>query len=440
MAVTRQDPVLRAPARAIVSLAVLAGLVGGGLAGCEVRNGIPASLGARLIAEGFASPLELVSPPDDSGRLFVVDQLGLIWILSGGKRLDKPFLDIRDRLVQLLPFYDERGLLALAFHPQFVTNGKFYVYYSAPLRPGLSPDSWDHTTHISEFKVSASDPNQADPASERIILSIDKPGYNYEGGGLAFGRDGHLYIGTGDSVHDPSSQAGEFAQDTYSLLGKILRIDVNADSADVNAGNYHIPPGNPFILEGGRPEVFAYGFRNPYRIWFDQAPGASEARLFVGDVGQAVMEEVDIVTAGGNYGWSIREGTTCFNAHQWNQALPRCAAAGMTDPVLEYPHEGKASAIIGGVVYRGTALTGLDGDLVFGDWGRGPQSLFAAYPQVDGTGLWSIQQIHVQIPGSPSGQLLGIAVDTHAQLYILMKDPGVGPVGESGRIYQVVMP
>lgn len=431
----------RAYVRMALQMAMIVGMFGVGLAGCGTDKKIPASLSARLFAEGFASPDELVAPPDGSGRLFVVDQVGLIWVISGGRRLDTPFLDIRDRIVQLMPFYDERGLLGLAFHPRFATNGLFYVYYSAPPRAGLSPDAWDHTTNISEFKVSAQDPNRADVASERIVLAIDKPGYNFEGGGLAFGPDGYLYIGTGDSVHDPATQAGRFAQDTSSLLGKILRIDVNSDGTGVNTGTgtiqYHIPPDNPFIHTKGRPEIYAFGFRNPYRLTFDAGP---TPRLIVADVGQAVMEEADVVIAGGNYGWPIREGTTCFNAKQWNQPIPHCAFTGLIDPVLEYPHAGKASAIVGGVMVRGAALPALDGDFVFGDWGRGIQSLFAAVPPADGSTPWPIQQVHIVIPGDQPGQLLSLGVDQQHQLYILAKDPGIGPVGNTGKIYQIVAP
>ncbi|HTP00179.1 MAG TPA: PQQ-dependent sugar dehydrogenase [Anaerolineales bacterium] len=433
-----QALLLHSPARTVLLLALISGLIAESLTGCSSRSQIPDSLGARLVAQGFSSPDELVPSPDSTGRLFVVDQVGLIWIVADGKRLDKPFLDIRDRLVQLTPFYDERGLLGLAFHPQFAANGLFYVYYSAPLRAGLSSDTWDHTTHISQFKISAHDPDQADPFSERVVLAIDKPGYNFEGGGLAFGSDGYLYIGTGDSVRDPSAEAGRYAQDTYSLLGKILRIDVNAMDADAITDDYHIPAGNPFAHNGGLPEVFAYGFRNPYRIWFDQEPTTAGPRLFVADVGQAMMEEADLVVKGGNYGWPIQEGTTCFNSQQWNQPLPRCGRAGLANPILEYPHAGKASALIGGVVYRGSVLPELSGGILFGDWGRGPQSLFVAFPPLDGSDLWSIQHIPVRLPNSTSGQLLGIALDQDSKLYLLTKDPGMGPVGQTGKVYQIV--
>ena len=273
------------------------------LSSCDTQRNIP-RVGLQLIASGFTSPVELVAPQDGSRRLFVADQTGIIWILTDGKRLEKPFLDIRARVVKLNSFYDERGLLGLALHPDFAANGRFYVSYSAPPRVGLPPGEWDHTTYISEFTISLNNPNQADPASERVVLTMDKPGYNYEAGHVAFGPDGYLYISTGDSVHDPASEAGKYAQDTFSLLGKILRIDVNGTTDAAHAQEYLIPADNPFADGvGGRAEVYAYGFRNPYRFSFDVSD-SGEARLFVADVGQAIMEEVDLVEPGKNYGWS----------------------------------------------------------------------------------------------------------------------------------------
>src|SRR5687768_7228413 len=257
------------------------------LGGCATRGNIPTQVRLQLVAEGFTSPVALIDPADGTPRLFVVDQVGVIWIISEGKRIEKPFLDLHAHVVELNSFYEERGLLGLAFHPDFATNGRIYVSYSAPLQAGLSPDEWDHTTLVSEFTVSEDDPNQADPSSERILLAMDKPGYNYEAGHIAFGPDGYLYIATGDSVRDPGIEAGRFAQDTSSLLGKVLRIDVNGTAG--TGQNYLIPADNPFVSGSGRPEIFAYGFRNPYRFSFDVAD--QRTRLFVADVGQAMMEE-----------------------------------------------------------------------------------------------------------------------------------------------------
>ena len=396
-------------------------------------------VGLERVAEGLASPVILVAPRDDSQRLFVADQTGLIWILSGGQRLAQPFLDLRQSVVKLNSFYDERGLLGLAFHPEFRLNGLFYVSYSAPLRAGLSTEEWDHTTHISEFRASADDPNQADPASERILMAIDKPGYNYEAGHIAFGPDGYLYIATGDSVRDPANDAGKYAQDTSSLLGKILRIDVNGTS---DTGQpYRIPADNPFVSGEGLPEIFAYGFRNPYRFSFDRIrPG--EAHLFVADVGQAIMEEVSLVRAGGNYGWPIREGTTCFNSQEWSQPLDHCSTNGLSEPIIAYAHQGDLSAIIGGAVYRGATLPELAGGYVFGDWGRGDGHVFVAYPPVVGSGRWAVIEIELEGPdGSFAlGQLLGIGQDGQGELYLLTKAAGVGASGNSGVIYKIIPP
>jgi len=394
-------------------------------------------VGLQLIASGFTSPIELVTPHDGSDRLFVADQTGIIWVIAaGGKRLEKPFLDIRARVVKLNDFYDERGLLGLALHPDFAANGRFYVSYSAPLRAGVSPSVFDHTTYISEFTVSADDSNQADPTSERVILAMDKPGYNYEAGHLAFGPDGYLYIATGDSVRDPASEAGKYAQDTFSLLGKILRINVNGTADSAPAGNYLIPADNPFATGvKGRPEVYAYGFRNPYRFSFD------DSRLFVADVGQATMEEVDLVEPGKNYGWSIREGTSCFNSQSWSQPLDHCATQGLSEPIIAYAHQGDLSAIIGGIVYHGKAIPELNGGYIFGDWGRGNGHLFTAHPPVFGK-MWNVTDIQIEIPGKSSGigQLLGIGQDENGELYLLTKAPGTGATGASGVIYKIIPP
>ena len=417
------------------------------LSGCSLQ-GNPPRVGLELIADGFTSPVALVDSEDGSDRLFVVDQLGIIWIISNGKRVDIPFLDIRDRIVELNAFYDERGLLGLAFHPEFASNGRFYVSYSGPLSNGSSATGWDHTTYISEFTVSADDANRSAPDSQRVLLAMDKPGYNYEAGHIAFGPDGYLYIATGDSVRDPASQAGKFAQDAFSLLGKILRIDVNKSGE--NGKLYTVPSDNPFVAGGGSPEVFAYGFRNPYRFSFDTPVGrqdksfdvsnsTAESRLFVVDVGQAVMEEVSLVVAGGNYGWPTREGITCFNAQTWDQPLASCRRNGLVDPIIAYKHQGDLSAIIGGGIYRGEMLSSLYDGYVFGDWGRGNGHLFVARAPAFGKGLWKITEIQVETPDrSGIGQLLGLWQDEDGELYLLTKDPGTGPVGDGGKLYKLI--
>ena len=404
-------------------------------ASCSVQSRTHPTIRLKLIADRFTSPVALIDPKDGSHRLFVVDQTGLIWIISDGTRVTKPFLDLRERVVKLNSFYDERGLLGLAFHPDFARNGHFYVSYSAPLRAGLSPDEWDHTTYISEFTVSIGDPNLANPDSERVLLTMDKPGYNYEAGHIAFGPDGYLYIATGDSVRDPATESGKYAQDTASLLGKILRIDVNG-TADPGQ-DYLIPPDNPFTAGGGLPEIFAYGFRNPYRFSFGVSD-AGKIRLFVADVGQAMMEEVDLVEAGKNYGWPLREGTTCFNAQDWSQPLESCSTNGLSDPILSYAHQGDLSAIIGGMLYRGKALPDLANGYVFGDWGKGRGHLFVAYPPILRLGSW--KKMEIKVSGNPSeiGQLLGIGQDENGELYLLTRAPGVGATGNSGSIYKIV--
>ena len=407
------------------------------LGGCSAQPETRPRVRLEKIAEGFTSPVALIDPDDGSRRLFVVDQTGLIWILSEGNQHEQPFLDLRQNVIDLNSFYEERGLLGLAFHPEFATNGRFYVSYSGPLRDGLSPDQWDHTTYISEFTVSAEDPNRADLESERILLAMDKPGYNYEAGHIAFGPDGYLYIATGDSVRDPATEAGKFAQDKSSLLGKILRIDVNG-TADSGL-EYLIPADNPFVSGEGLPEIYAYGFRNPYRFSFDISE-SGKARLFVADVGQAMMEEVNLVEPGRNYGWPIREGTSCFNQQEWNQPLESCPTTNLSKPSFAYTHEGNLSAIIGGGIYHGQTLLALEGSYIFGDWGRGEGRLFAAFPPSLPFWSWKIKEIRVELPEDQSefGQFLGIGQDEAGEFYLLAKSPGIGATGNSGTVYRIV--
>ena len=400
-------------------------------------------IGVELVAEGFSSPLAFVSSGDGTGRMFVVDQAGVIWVLDGeGNVLEEYFLDLRDVIVELRAGFDERGLLGVAFHPNYPQNGRFFVHYSAPLREG-APADWDHTAVIAEFQVSEEDINAADPDSERIILQIDQPQFNHNGGQIAFGPDGYLYIplGDGGAANDVGLGHPDIGngQDITTLLGSILRIDI--DQGDP----YAIPSDNPFVGEEGRDEIFAYGLRNPYRISFD-AMGNND--LFAADVGQDLWEEVNIVARGGNYGWNLMEGTHCFDPQNPEQPPAECPSVGLRgepllDPILEYRNArngGIGIAVIGGYVYRGQAINDLRGNYVFGDWslgfGEGDGSVFAA---TLANGVWNFRELAIT---NRENQRMGLFItgfgqDADHELYILTTE-NAGPSGNTGKIYKIV--
>lgn len=402
------------------------------------------TVGLELVAEGFASPVLLREPPDGSNRLFVVDQVGLVHIISGdGVREREPFLDLRSRLVKLMDEFDERGLLGLAFHPEFATNGRLYVYYSAPLRDN-APVDYDHTSRISEITMVDDQPELVEPMAERILLEIDQPQFNNNGGTLAFGPEGYLYISLGDGGGANDMGVGHpplgNGQDIETLLGSILRIDVDGGTP------YGIPIDNPFVGDTGRAEIYAYGFHNPYRIAFDQS---GELGLLAADVGQNRWEEIDVVTRGGNYGWNLREGTHCFDANNPSALPTQCPDRGPTGepliaPVLEYPNVaepgGLGTAVIGGFVYRGRRIDGLQGQYVFGDFSAAPGTpagkLFAASGQ---HGRWSMRELLIE--GSPNGELdafvRGFGQDRKGELYVLVSQE-TGPTGTSGQVYRLV--
>ena len=302
----------------------------------------PVAIGLQIVASGLSAPLDLEQPNDGSGRLFVVEQGGAIKILQNGTLLTQPFLDISNKII----FRGEMGLLGLTFHPGFQANRKFYVNY-------VRNAGGQFQSVIAEYLASVTNLNQADPASERILLTVNQVSNfpNHKAGQLAFGPDGFLYFGLGDggAGGDPFGHG----QDTQTLLGKIMRIDVNSAGASTP---YAVPADNPFAAGGGLPEIYAIGFRNPWRFSFDRSSG----RLFVADVGQDKFEEIDIVTKGGNYGWSIMEGDHCFNPPSG------CNMAGLILPIVEIPHP-EADAVIGGFIYHGTALAGRQGQYIFGD-------------------------------------------------------------------------
>ena len=295
----------------------------------------------------FERPLDLQSPNDGTNRLFIVEQTGRIFVFENTPTVNEStlFLDLSEKITRPEVRGNEEGFLGLAFHPDYETNGYFFVDYTAD-----SP----RRTVISRFTAETGNPNTAKPDSEKIILEIAQPYQNHNGGQLRFGPDGYLYIGMGDggSAGDPQGNA----QDRNTLLGAILRIDINSSDPGLN---YSIPEENPFVgnIAGYREEIYAYGLRNPWRFSFDTITGD----LWVGDVGQDAIEEIDIIQAGGNYGWNIKEGESCYNP------VVGCNSAGLIDPIFQY-HHNVGECITGGFVYRGSSLPVLSGHYVYADY------------------------------------------------------------------------
>jgi glucose/arabinose dehydrogenase len=398
-------------------------------------------IGLELVADGLTHPTVMVSPPGDPRR-FIAEQQGRIRILTPeGELLEEPFLDIRERLVDIDEGFDERGFTGLAFPPDYAESGRFYVYYSAPLQEGADPD-WNHTARVSEFTVSADDPNRADPASERVVIEVHEPDNEHNAGALDFDRAGQLMIALGDGglVGEDLDTTGQFSQRPDSLLGKILRLDVTGDP-------YAIPEDNPFVdVPGYRPEIFALGMRNPYRCTIDR--GGTGA-LFCGDVGLAGYEEVNLVRPGGNYGWPLREGAHCYDNDDPYNHPATCDTEGLTDPIAEYVNCSLTDdnvgcggrAVIGGYVYRGSAMPELDGAYLFGDWAASRDelgsSLKVAFPAPEGE-MWPIEDLW---PVDMTFDLfvLGFGQDDEGEVYVLASDT-VGPEDTKGQIYKFVPP
>ena len=313
----------------------------------------------ETFVSGVREPVGIESAEDGSGRMFILQQDGRIRVVSAeGQLLATPFL----KITRLIPSEAQRvtqyetGLLGLVFHPDYETNGRFFIYYT------------DRTLAVvvKEYRVSAEDPNVADPTSGRVLFRIPHPVYyNHFGGQMEFGADGYLYIALADGggIGDPFKTA----QNKRSLLGKIIRIDVdNTDGA-----RYGIPSDNPFVANSKyRPEIWALGFRNPWRFAFDDPTG----RMFVADVGQHRVEEINIVEAGKNYGWNVMEGASCFAP--LFAPIPSCKKSGLEKPIHQYYHafppDGFTStAVIGGFVYRGTKIPELYGKYLFSEFTHG---------------------------------------------------------------------
>ena len=357
----------------------------------------PAGTGARLeeVATGLSVPLYLTSPSGDASRLFIVEKTGAIRIVKDGVLLPDPFLDLTQRVSN----GPEQGLLGLAFHPAFASSGIFVVHYT----------DLAGNTALSRFLTSSTDPDRADPSSETTILTAAQPYSNHNGGQVAFGPDGFLYLGLGDG--GSSGDPGNRGQDLSELLGSILRINLDSEIP------YGVPADNPFAGQpDARPEVWSYGLRNPWRFSFDRATGD----LYIADVGQSLREEINVSPVaegagrGVNYGWSVMEGSACLGGSG-------CDRSGLALPTLEYGHR-EGCSVTGGYVYRGSAIPTLQGHYFYGDFcGGWVRSFRYAEGEVMDRTSWPSL--------SPGGAIVSFGEDAAGELYVLVAE---------GRVLKIV--
>lgn len=444
--------------KSLTSLAVAVVATGVLLPSATLSAAEPTRVSLKQIASGLVEPLSYNSLPD--GRALVADQIGTIRLIdSSGTLAEAPVADLTSKLSAINHnAFDERGLLCLALHPDFSKNRRLFASYTAPRRAS-APADYDCTLRISEFTLPAAEPLRIDPASERIVLEVDKPYFNHNGGRIAFGPDGDLYISVGDGGGPVGCDIGNGhvpegnGQNTSVLLAKILRIDVSgADAAHGTA--YRIPKDNPFADgKAGRPEIYAYGIRNPWAMTFDRG-GSHE--LFVGDVGQARWEEVNIIHKGGNYGWPLREGFDGMNRE--HQELPPTSKAEhglkgepLIDPIVAYKNvngwkgdpEALGICITGGYVYRGKAMPELVGHYVFGDWtgtqGTPQGRLFVARRPASGTGRWAIEPLRVTGAGKAYGCVAAFGQDADGEIYVLTNGSTTLTPGR-GKVWKIAPP
>jgi len=403
------------------------------------------------VASGLIAPALLTHASNGSERLFVIDQVGSIRVIQNGVLLPTPFLNLKATgdVVTVSAGYDERGLLGLAFHPNYKNNGRFFVRYSkartgAAGQPCFGTSRGCHEEILADYHVSVENLNVADPTGV-ILFRVDKPQFNHDGGDVAFRPDEFLYfsLGDGGGANDgladvpPSHEPIGNGQNIDVPLGKMLRIDVN------NGAPYTIPADNPFVGGPGLDENYAYGFRNPYRFSFDDGPGGA-GTLIVADVGQNLFEEIDVVVKGGNYGWVKREGKHCFDPFNPNVAPPTCNTAGLIDPVAEYPHlDGTTPvgiAVVGGFVYRGSFPPVANGKYIFGDFstsfGRADGHLF----YIDAVSDWpTIRQLRLGANNAKLGLILkGMGREEAGEIYALTSTV-LGPSGTAGKVWKIAV-
>ncbi|MCC8426053.1 sorbosone dehydrogenase family protein [Mucilaginibacter sp. UR6-11] len=383
------------------------------------KNDNPAdiTINSVKITGGIQAPTSMAFP--EPSKIWITEQTGKIRLVKDGRLTNVVILDLKDKMIRVNSGYEERGLLNIALHPEFSSNGKFYVFYSRPAttQNPANNHKFDHTDVVAEYKLIPGT-DQADEKSERIILTQDKPDGNHNGGGIVFGADGYLYVtfGDGGGQHDQHGPIGN-GQNMNTWLGKVLRINIDVDST------YSVPKDNPFTGRfGTKPEIWASGFRNPYRISLDKA----SKQLFIGEVGQDTWEEVDILEKGANYGWRLVEGNHCHNPETG------CDFTGLTPPIAEY-HHSEGVSVIGGYVYNGKQVSSLKGKYLFGDW-TGP----VWYLQKAGN-KW--QRGKVRVKNFPaSGKITGWGEDQSGELYYLINsEAGPGPAGSTtGSVYKII--
>ena len=416
----------------------------------------------QSVADGFVNPVGAVSAPGQQHSLFVVEQRGMIWAVptddDDDAQAPRLFADLSATGLDLGCFfinYDERGLFGVAFSPDYKKSGLLYTYQSQP-KPGLPRPAvnrcnlapYDHDNVVTEWRVNnpRSDSATVDPASAREVLRIPHPQFNHNGGELRFGPDGLLYISVGDGGaaddQGPGHVPGGNAQDPSQLLGKILRIDPRRTGS---GAAYRIPTGNPFVAQpGARGEIFALGFRNPYKMSFDMSTGA----LYVADVGQNDVEEIDVVTAGGNYGWPLKEGSFAFDPS--TAALPGFVTGDVVtgnyvDPIAEYDHcKGpvlstlvgpcplrEGVAVVGGFVYRGHEIDELRGHYVFAEYSTGFFASAGRLLYLDDDN--EVTEFRIEGRAALGLGVLGIGQDRHGELYVLGKSGATfGPPPNTG--------
>ena len=413
-----------------------------------------------LLASDLTAPIHLEELPDGSGRFVVVQQDGLVKLMAAdGKVQPEPVMDLRSRLLPVANDFEERGLLGFALHPQFAKNGRFFVSYSSPLRD-TAPQNWNYTRRISEFTAKTGNTLSVDLQTERVLIALDWPSRKHNGGAMAFGPDGMLYIGMGDSgashgigksviweAFNVPAEAllwDDIAQDRHSLYGKILRIDV-----DHGFPGYAIPTGNPLTASQGRPEIWAWGFRNPYRIAFD-SDGSGD--LYVTAIAETLWEAAYKVSGPGNFGWPRMEATHCVDRLKPRHPPKQCDKTGsdgeaLEMPVVEYANmqtnhpdstlgvKGVGTAITGARMYRGEKIPSLQGKLVVADWSasfkQASGQLFVAHPTNQSQALWPLEKI-LQI----DSRIISLAQDRRGEIYVLTHD-GMGPFGNTGKVYKL---